>query len=76
MAPDAAGFVGYRVRERIGSISAPQRHPDATGLLTELVVEGDPWLPPDPPGVVVRRAPVPGSDPPTLLVRFDIVLQP
>ena len=52
------------------------QHPDATGLLTELLLEGDPWLPPDPPGVVMRPAPVPGSDPPTLLVRFDIVLQP
>ncbi|HEU4897669.1 MAG TPA: hypothetical protein VFX88_08875 [Actinomycetota bacterium] len=50
------------------------RHPDATGVLTELLFEGDPQLSPDPPGVVVRPARVPGSDPPALHARFDIVL--
>ena len=52
------------------------RHPDATGVLTELLFEGDPHLGPDPPGVVVRPTPVPGSDPPALHARFDIVLGP
>jgi protocatechuate 3,4-dioxygenase beta subunit len=52
------------------------RHPDAAGLLTELLFEGDPWLGPDPPGHVVRPTPVPGSDPPALAARFDIVLRP
>jgi protocatechuate 3,4-dioxygenase beta subunit len=52
------------------------QHPDASGLLTELLFEGDPWLGPDPPGVVVRPTPVPGSDPPVLRARFDIVLRP
>jgi protocatechuate 3,4-dioxygenase beta subunit len=51
------------------------RHPDATGLLTELLFEGDPALGPNPPGEVVRPTPVPGSDPPTLSARFDIVLR-
>jgi len=50
------------------------RHPDADGLLTELLFEGDPQLPPDPPGAVTRPEPVPGSDPPLLRARFDIVL--
>jgi hypothetical protein len=50
------------------------RHPDARGLLTELLFEGDPRLPPDPPGAVTRPEPVPGSDPPLLRARFDIVL--
>jgi protocatechuate 3,4-dioxygenase beta subunit len=50
------------------------RHPDADGLLTELLFEGDPRLPPDPPGAVTRPEPVPGSDPPLLRARFDIVL--
>jgi protocatechuate 3,4-dioxygenase beta subunit len=50
------------------------RHPDAGGLLTELLFEGDPQLPPDPPGAVTRPEPVPGSDPPLLRARFDIVL--
>jgi protocatechuate 3,4-dioxygenase beta subunit len=50
------------------------RHPDAEGLLTELLFEGDPQLPPDPPGAVTRPEPVPGSDPPLLRARFDIVL--
>jgi Dioxygenase len=49
-------------------------HPDAAGLLTELLFEGDPHLPPDPPGAVTRPEPVPGSDPPLLRARFDIVL--
>jgi Dioxygenase len=48
------------------------QHPDAS----ELLFEGDPRLGPDPPGVVVRPTPVPGSNPPALLVRFDIVLRP
>ncbi|HWD44321.1 MAG TPA: hypothetical protein VHM23_11540 [Actinomycetota bacterium] len=50
------------------------RHPDADGLLTELLFEGDPQLPLNPPGAVTRPEPVPGSDPPLLRVRFDIVL--
>jgi protocatechuate 3,4-dioxygenase beta subunit len=52
------------------------RHPDAAGLLTELLFEGDPALGPNPPGEVVRPTPVPGSDPPALSARFDIVLRP
>jgi protocatechuate 3,4-dioxygenase beta subunit len=52
------------------------RHPDATGVLTELLFEGDPWLGPDPPGAVVRLEPVPGSDPPAMAARLDIVLRP
>jgi catechol 1,2-dioxygenase len=52
------------------------RHPDAAGLLTELLFEDDPWLGPDPHGAVVRLTPVPGSDPPALSARFDIVLGP
>jgi protocatechuate 3,4-dioxygenase beta subunit len=52
------------------------QHPDAAGLLTELLFEGDPWLGPNPPGAVVRPTPVPGSDPPALAARFDIVLGP
>jgi len=51
------------------------RHPDAAGLLTELLFEGDPHLGPDPHGEVVRPTPVPGADPPTLQARFDIVLR-
>ncbi|HEV2894166.1 MAG TPA: hypothetical protein VG411_10445 [Actinomycetota bacterium] len=50
------------------------RHPDADGLLTELLFEGDPHLGPDPPGVVVRLAPAPGSGQRALQARFDIVL--
>lgn len=50
------------------------RHPDADGLLTELLFAGDPELPPDPPGAVTRPEPVPGSGPPLLRARFDIVL--
>jgi protocatechuate 3,4-dioxygenase beta subunit len=52
------------------------RHPDANGVLTELLFEGDPRLGPDPPGAVVRLARVPGSDPPAMAARFDIVLRP
>jgi hypothetical protein len=51
------------------------RHPDAAGLLTELLFAGDPYLGPDPHGAVVAPAPVPGADPPTLQARFDIVLR-
>jgi protocatechuate 3,4-dioxygenase beta subunit len=51
------------------------RHPDAAGLLTELLFEGDPYLGPDPPGQVVALAPVAGADPPALQARFDIVLR-
>ena len=51
------------------------RHPDAAGLLTELLFEGDRWLQPGVLGEVVAPAPVPGSDPPTLRARFDIVLR-
>jgi catechol 1,2-dioxygenase len=50
------------------------RHPDADGLLTELLFEGDPWLGPDPPGAVVPLAPAPGPGPAALRARFDIVL--
>jgi protocatechuate 3,4-dioxygenase beta subunit len=52
------------------------RHPDASGVATELLFEGDPWLGPDPPGVVVRLTRAPGSDPPALRAVFDIVLRP
>jgi protocatechuate 3,4-dioxygenase beta subunit len=52
------------------------QHPDAAGLLTELLFEGDPRLQPGVLGEVVAPTPVPGSDPPTLLARFDIVLRP
>jgi protocatechuate 3,4-dioxygenase beta subunit len=52
------------------------RHPDATGLLTELLFEGDPRLQPGVLGEVVTPTPVPGSDPPMLRARFDIVLRP
>lgn len=51
------------------------RHPEAAGVLTELLFEGDPWLGPDPPGAVVRPERVPGSDPPAMAARFDIVLR-
>jgi protocatechuate 3,4-dioxygenase beta subunit len=50
------------------------RHPDAGGLLTELLFAGDPALGPDPPGEVAELEPVAGADPPTLQARFDIVL--
>ena len=52
------------------------QHPDATGLLTELLFEGDPWLQPGALGEVVAPTPVPGSAPPELRARFDIVLRP
>jgi protocatechuate 3,4-dioxygenase beta subunit len=52
------------------------RHPDAAGLLTELLFEGDPHLGPDPPGEVVAPTSVAGADPPELQARFDIVLRP
>ena len=52
------------------------RHPDATGVLTELLFEGDPWLRPGALGEVVALARAPGSDPPALHARFDIVLRP
>jgi protocatechuate 3,4-dioxygenase beta subunit len=51
------------------------RHPEAAGLLTELLFAGDPYLGPDPPGEVVTPIPVAGADPPALQVRFDIVLR-
>jgi protocatechuate 3,4-dioxygenase beta subunit len=50
------------------------RHPDADGLLTELLFEGDPHLGPDPPGAVVKLEPAPGSGQGALQARFDIVL--
>ncbi|HEV3015302.1 MAG TPA: hypothetical protein VG499_18675, partial [Actinomycetota bacterium] len=50
------------------------RHPDADGLLTELLFEGDPHLGPDPPGTVVKLEPAPGSGQGALQARFDIVL--
>ena len=50
------------------------RHPDADGLLTELLFEGDPHLGPDPPGAVVRLTSAPGAGQGALQARFDIVL--
>lgn len=50
------------------------RHPDADGLLTELLFEGDPHLGPDPPGAVVKLEPAPGAGQGALQARFDIVL--
>jgi protocatechuate 3,4-dioxygenase beta subunit len=51
------------------------RHPDAGALMTELLFEGDPnVLPGTRQGQVARLAPVPGSRPPLLRARFDIVL--
>lgn len=50
------------------------RHPDAGGLLTELLFAGDPTLGPDPPGAVAQLEEVAGSDPPRLQTRFDIVV--
>ncbi len=50
------------------------RHPEADGLLTELLFEGDPHLGPDPPGAVVKLEPAPGSGQGALQARFDIVL--
>jgi protocatechuate 3,4-dioxygenase beta subunit len=52
------------------------RHPDAAGLLTELLFAGDPWLGPDPGGEIVQPTELAGSDPPALQARFDIVLPP
>ena len=52
------------------------QHPDATGLLTELLFEGDPRLQPGALGEVVAPTPVPGSNPSQLRARFDIVLRP
>jgi catechol 1,2-dioxygenase len=51
-------------------------HPDARGLMTELLFEGDPALAPGVQGQghVARLATVPGSDPPLLRASFDIVL--
>jgi hypothetical protein len=51
-------------------------HPDATGLLTELVFAGDPYLGPDPPGEVMRPTPVPGANPAALQAHVAIVLRP
>jgi protocatechuate 3,4-dioxygenase beta subunit len=50
------------------------RHPEADGLLTELLFEGDPHLGPDPPGAVVKLEPAPGAGQGALQARFDIVL--
>ena len=50
------------------------RHPDADGLLTELLFEGDPHLGPDPPGAVVKLEPAPGPGQGAQQARFDIVL--
>ena len=49
-------------------------HPDAGGLMTELLFEGDPSLSPGVQGHVVRLTSVAGSDPPLLRASFDIVL--
>jgi catechol 1,2-dioxygenase len=52
-------------------------HPDARGLMTELLFAGDPSLGPGgDPGQVVRLSRVAGADPPLLHARFDIVLPP
>jgi catechol 1,2-dioxygenase len=51
------------------------RHPDAGALMTELLFQGDPAvIPGTQQGRVARLTPVPGSDPPLLRARFDIVL--
>jgi catechol 1,2-dioxygenase len=51
------------------------RHPDAGGLMTELLFEGDPALVPgSQQGHVARLTTVAGSDPPLLRASFDIVL--
>jgi catechol 1,2-dioxygenase len=51
------------------------RHPDAGGLMTELLFEGDPnVLPGTQQGHVARLTTVAGSDPPLLRAPFDIVL--
>jgi protocatechuate 3,4-dioxygenase beta subunit len=49
-------------------------HPDAGGLMTELLFEGDPSLSPGVQGQVARLTTVAGSDPPLLRASFDIVL--
>jgi len=49
-------------------------HPDAGGLMTELLFEGDPSLTPGGQGHVARPTSVAGSDPPLLRASFDIVL--
>ena len=49
-------------------------HPDAGGLMTELLFEGDPSLSPGVQGHVARLTTVAGSDPPLLRAGFDIVL--
>jgi catechol 1,2-dioxygenase len=49
------------------------RHPDAGGLMTELLFEGDPSLSPG-LGHVARLTTVAGSDPPLQRASFDIVL--
>jgi protocatechuate 3,4-dioxygenase beta subunit len=49
-------------------------HPDAGGLMTELLFEGDPALRPGVQGHVARLTTVAGSDPPLLRAGFDIVL--
>jgi Dioxygenase len=49
-------------------------HPDAGGLMTELLFEGDPSLSPGVQGHVARLTTVAGSDPPLLRASFDIVL--
>jgi protocatechuate 3,4-dioxygenase beta subunit len=51
------------------------RHPDAGGLMTELLFEGDPSVfPGTQQGHVARLTPVAGSDPPLQRASFDIVL--
>jgi catechol 1,2-dioxygenase len=51
------------------------RHPDAAGLMTELLFEGDPAvIPGTQQGHVARLTTVAGSDPPLLRAGFDIVL--
>jgi catechol 1,2-dioxygenase len=50
-------------------------HPDAGGLMTELLFEGDPAVVPGTQqGHVARLTPVAGSDPPLQRASFDIVL--
>jgi protocatechuate 3,4-dioxygenase beta subunit len=49
-------------------------HPDARGLMTELLFEGDPALAPGVQGHVARLTTVAGSDPPLQRASFDIVL--
>jgi catechol 1,2-dioxygenase len=49
-------------------------HPDAGGLMTELLFEGDPSLSPGVQGHVARLTAVAGSDPSLQRASFDIVL--